>query len=278
MIFNRPAKPEMNKIFDCTMKMKFVYATAIAMMAVACNSERIDEPVQFGEISVALSGEPEVDVITKAAETLDPTSDLAKEYTVRILNSSNSVKYEASLFDFKTQTLELGTYYVTAENCSETQAESGSGKKRLYGRSADITLSPENLSETAVVPCSVANALVSVGFDSSVSGKFSNLKVVLSGGTTRAESIIVEETQAGVITETWFNPSTLTYSITGIFDPSGMNKPVVLEGSRVLSAKDHIQLVVSLNLENGQILIPTVTVDTVLADPTEVSGEFNPYV
>lgn len=278
MIFNRPAKPEMNKIFDCTMKMKFVYATAIAMMAVACNSERIDEPVQFGEISVALSGEPEVDIITKAAETLDPTSDLAKEYTVRILNSSNSVKYEASLFDFKTQTLELGTYYVTAENCSETQAESGSGKKRLYGRSADITLSPENLTETAVVNCTVANALVSVEFDSSISGRFADLKVVLTGGTTRTEALTIEETPVGTVTESWFNPSTLNYTITGTFDPAGMNKAVTLTGSRELSAKDHIKLVVRLNLENGQLVVPNVTVDTVLADPTEVSGEFNPYV
>ena len=92
MIFNRPAQPEMNKIFDCTMKMNLFYATALAVFAVACNSERIDDPVQYGELSVALSGTPEVEVITKSAETLDPTSDLAKEYTVRILNSSNSVR------------------------------------------------------------------------------------------------------------------------------------------------------------------------------------------
>lgn len=258
------------------MKFRFIGVIALAGMAAACTSAGTDIPVRYGELSVALHGEPSVDVLTKAAMTLDPASDEAKEYIVRIYDSEGDEKYEASLFDFKPQTLAFGTYSVTAENCSEAEAENGPGKKRLYGCCEGVILSEEHLSQTAIIGCTVANALVSVVFDSSVSGRLEGLKVVLEGGTERNEPVVIEETPAGNVTETWFNPSTLSYTISGTYDLSGTPKPISITGSRELSARDNVKLVVRLNLENGQ-LAPTVSVDAEMDDPTEIPGEFNPY-
>lgn len=231
---------------------------------------------------MALSGEPSVDVVTRAPETLDPASEAASSYTVSIVDkASDASVYSATYDQFKKQTLPLGTYYVTAENYDEAGAEAardGLGDMRLAGQSADVVLSVAGQSESVTVGCTVANAKVSVVFDASVSGKFSDLTVVLSGGTTADREITVEETTTDVETVTWFNPSTLSYTISGTYDPSGMNKPVSIEGTRSLAAKDNIKLVVKLNLENGQILQPTITYDTAIADPTPVEGEFNPYV
>lgn len=258
---------------------KILTPLAIAFMAVACTS-KVDEPLQYGRLSVALSGEPSVEVVTKA-EALDKTSEDAKDYTVSIYDKSaaSEPKYSATYFDFATQTLPLGTYYVTAENCTESEAESaesGKGKKRIAGQSADVTLAADALTGTATVNCTVTNALVSVKFDASVDGRFSDLKVTLVGGTT-SKTVTVAQTATDVVTGNWFNPQTLTYTISGTFIGSGMNKPVSLSKSIELVAKNNIQLLVKVNLENG-LLTPAVTVDTSIDDPTVENGEFNPYL
>lgn len=254
-------------------KNKFL-TMASALVAVACNTA-IETPVQYGELSVSLAGEPQVEVISKA----DAASEGVSNYTVRIFNESDVKKYESVYNAFETQVLPLGTYYVTAESCSAEAAEEGYGKMRLYGRSADMTLTASALSQTAEVECTVANALVTVRFDESVSGRFSDLKVVVSGGTTQNRTFTVNETAPDVDTEIWFNPSNMTYSISGIFDPEGMNKVINLpEKAIALAAKNNVVLRVSVNLDNGQLLVPTITVNTEMDEPVEdTGGTINPY-
>jgi len=248
------------------------FACAVA----ACNTVSIEQPVQYGELSIALADEPVLEVETKAAETLDKTSEAAKDYTVRVFNSSNQQQGEdVSYYAFETMKLPLGTYYVTAENCSEADAESGNGKMRIAGQSSNVTLDVNNLSQEPTVSCGVTNAKVTVAFDSSVSGKFSNLKVVLEGGTERTSSLTVNETEAGVENETWFNPSTLNYTISGKFN--SLDKDVSLTGSRTLEAKDNIKILVKVNLENGQLSIATIEVDDSINMEEDIEEEFNPY-
>ncbi len=253
------------------MKKILTGALGLALMAVACNT--LGEPeVQYGEISVSL-GEPDVEVVTRAAETLDPSSADAADYTVRILNSSGVEQYKAKYNVFETQRLPLGDYYVTAENCSEAEAEQDNGQMRLFGESAVLTLSADNLSQTVRVDCEVVNSRVAVVFDSTVENRFEGLKVVLAGAST-GRSVTVGQTASGVETETWFNPQTVNYTISGRFTQLG--KDIKIEGSRTLAAKNNIKLVVKLNLSNGQLL-PVVTVNKDIDNPSEIPGEFNPY-
>ncbi len=247
----------MKKILFC--------AFSLACMAVACNSVEEAAPVQYGEISVAL-GEPDVEVITRA-------EDSAADYMVRVFNSNHEMQHEVVYNQFGTCKLPLGIYYVTAENCSEAEAESaneGKGCMRLWGRSTDVVLSVDNLSQTASVNCEVVNARVAVAFDSSVSGRFNDLKVVISG----SREVTVNETAADVETETWFYPQTISYKITGKFIQLG--KDIEISGTKTLEAKNNIKLLVKLNTSNGQLL-PEIVVNTDIDDPTEVPGEFNPY-
>lgn len=254
---------------------KILTAAALALMAVAC-TQKAEEPLQYGELSVALSDEPSVEVLSKAPEALLPTDKEASSYMVRIYDSAHALKYESVYSAFEAQKLPLGTYYVTAENCTEADAEAGNGKMRLYGRSSDVILIADALFQTATVGCTVANAKVSVQFDQSVQGRFADLKVSLDGGTARTAPLVISETETGVVTETWFNPSELTYTISGTFTASGMNKAVNISNTISLEARNNVLLLVKVNLENGQ-LMPSVTVDTQIDDLTEIPEEFNPY-
>ncbi len=256
------------------MKKNFLCVIGLACMAVACNSA-VEEPVQYGEISVAM-GEPEVEVITKA-EALDKTSDQAKAYSVSVFEKGVAdAKYTASYYDFATQKLPLGTYYVTAENCAADKDEVGNGQLRLMGQSPDITLSVENISQTATVNCEIVNAKVSVSFAETITAEnFENLQVVLSRATP-ARTVTVPF--ASGATEVWFDAdSDVSYSIIGTFKSGTYTKPVDMSGNFTLAAKNHVRIVVSVNLNNGQIVAPTITFDTNLNDPTTEDKEFNPY-
>jgi len=254
---------------------KALYILLATIISVAC-SAGLEEPLHYGELSVSLSGEPEVEVLSRASVALDPAATEAAGYMVYIYNSSDEEQYRSSYAGFEAQRLPLGTYYVTAENCTLADAESGNGKMRLYGRSNDITLSLDNLAQTAEVNCTVANAKVCVQFDESVKDRFTDLKVILTGGTTSGRMLTIPETATGVVTETWFNPSELTYSISGTFIAGGLNKDVNIVRTIELQARNNIKLVVKVNVDNGQ-LMPQLNIDTQIDDTKEVSGEFNPY-
>lgn len=254
---------------------KIMTAAALALMAVAC-AQKAEEPLMYGELSVALSGEPSVEVVSKAPEALLPTDEEASAYMVRIYDSADALKYESVYSAFEAQKLPLGTYYVTAENCTEADAETGNGKMRLYGCSSDVNLTADALFQTATVGCTVSNAKVSVQFDQSVKGRFADLNVSLDGGTARTAPLVIPETETGVVTETWFNPSELTYTISGTFTAGGMNKDVNISKTISLKARNNVLLLVKVNLENGQ-LMPSLTVDTQIDDLKEIPEEFNPY-
>ena len=275
--------------------MKFLYAIAVASMAIACNSAIIDSPQRYGTISVSL-GSPDVGVVTKADPvTLTPGSEGASDYTVRIFNDADENKYEVT-YDMFTEpkVLPFDTYYVTVENCNESAAEDGLGVMRLYGRTEDdIILDASCLSASLVINCTVANAKVSVVFDESVKGKFSSLTVTL----TRAEdqennlpSRIVEisqpasfpENAAESVTEAWFNASSvLTYTIEGKFEAGGVNNDISISNEAnepiVLGARNHVKLVVRASY--GEIVsdVQKIDFDTEIADPTVIPGGFNPY-
>ncbi len=251
-------------------KKKFTYLLALAFAVVACDSVRVDEPVQYGEISVALAGNQEV-VVTKAETVIDPESAEAAEYTIRIFDSDDNRKHEARYNEFKSAKLEFGTYYLTAENCSETEAEEGSGKMRVYGRSSDVTLSAQNLSQTVGVTCHVANAKVAVKLDPSVQDRFENFKVVFyrASGST----VTVRDTTGEV--DTWFNPSTVNYTVSGTYSHDGIEEDFEHRSSCELKAKDYVMIVVNVDSQSGQ-LQPTVGFVDTLTESDQTSG-FNPY-
>ena len=237
---------------------KVLILTALTVLAASCQRLEMSKPLQYGSLSVAMDAEVKVEAVTKAAAT-----DL-NNYTVTVAGSAEGLPKSCLYSAFQPLTLPLGTYTVSAENCTSTDAETGNGCKRLYG-STNVTIDEAHLTPTAEFTCSVANALVTVEFDKSATDHIDDLEVSLTGGTSGRT---VSVTTSG--TEVWFNPSTVSWAITG--NIASINKDVDITGSKSLVAKNHLKIVVSVN---GQMAAPTITLDTVrnAAEPVE----FNPY-
>ena len=248
---------------------KVIIITALTVLAASCQRIEMSKPLQYGSLSVAMDAEVKVEAVTKAAATAEEL----KNYNVKVIGQDQaSTSYYDGLYSaFQPLKLPLGTYTVSAENCTSTDAEKGNGCKRLFG-STEVTISESNLNPTAEFTCSVANALVTVEFDKSATDHISGHKVDLKGGTSGRT---VSVTTAG--TEVWFNPPTVSWTITGKI--TSINKDVNITGSKEdLAAKNHLKIVVSVNLENGQISAkPTITLDTNLSEAKEHNEVFNPY-
>lgn len=247
---------------------KVLIMTALTVLAASCQRLEMSKPLQYGSLSVDMDAEVKVEAVTKAAAT-----DL-NNYTVTVAGNAEGLPKSCLYSAFQPLTLPLGTYTVSAENCTstdaETETETGNGCKRLFG-STEVTISESNLTPTAKFTCSVANALVTVVFDASATQHITNLKVELTGGdSNRTVSVNASNT------EVWFNPSTVSWKITGKI--TSINKNVEMTGSKPLVAKNHLKIVVSVNLENGQISAePKINLDTVLDEPEQKDAVFNPY-
>lgn len=248
------------------MKKVFIM-TALTVLAASCQRLEMSKPLQYGSLSVDMDAEVKVEAVTKAAATPEELAD----YKVKVIgqNQASTSYYDGLYSAFQPLKLPLGPYTVSAENCTSTDAENGNGCKRLFG-STEVTISESNLNPTAEFTCSVANALVTVVFDASATQHITNLKVELIGGdSNRTVSVNASNT------EVWFNPSTVSWKITGKI--TSINKNVEMTGSKSLVAKNHLKINVSVNLENGQIsAAPSITLDTNLSEAKQ-NEEFNPY-
>lgn len=249
------------------MKHIFPYIISLAALAASCNSQEMEPSVRYGTLSVALE-EPEIVVQTKTGTLLDKNSDEAAKYTVRVFDSSDVQQYTSTYKDFTAQTLPFGIYYVTAENCTEAEAEDGNGEMRLFGQSTNVTLSKDYQNQTATVTCEVTNAMFTVSFDADAKKHIDNLQVVLTKGTR-----ILTITETDVNTETWFNPGTVSYTISGTFNGNSLE----LKGSKELNAKDDVKLHVKVNMENGELLAPDVSFQASIENVEDKTEGFNPY-
>lgn len=244
---------------------KVIIMTALTVLAASCQRLEMSKPLQYGSLSVDMDAEVKVGAVTKAA------ADDLNNYTVTVAGNAEGLPKSCLYSAFQPLTLPLGTYTVSAENCTSTDAETGNGCKRLYG-STNVTIDESHLTPTAKFTCSVANALVTVVFEDSATQHITDLKVNLTGGDSK-RTVSVNASN----TEVWFNPSDVSWTITGKI--KSINKDVEIEGSKEgLVAKNHLKIVVSVNLENGQIsAAPTITLATDLNTAVEQNEVFNPY-
>ena len=256
-----------------------------ALLAVSCNTVSIEEPVQYGTLAVSLSGDPVIEVVSKAAETLTP--DKAANYNIAVYTSAdcsgNPVEGTAKKYSELTSPVVLpaATYYVWAESCTAADAESGKGVMRFEGVSPAVEVRP-GFASTATVECTVANAVVTVNFDDSVDGKINDLKVTLVRETP---SRSVEVAYADVAGEdekqqqVWFNAkSTVKYTISGT--SAITQQPLTGEGCTgtlpTLNAGNNVQLNIKVASDNG-VLTVLSDVEINVPETTVKPDGFNPY-
>ena len=253
--------------------------TLVAILAVSCESAKVDSSVSYGKLSVSLTEvEPEIEVSTKSAQL---TPQEAANYNVAVYSnkecSGDPVIEALKYSEFGSQTIATGTYYVSAESCNETEAEAcedfPNGQKRLYGVSDAVEVTTDDVAEASVI-CEVANAHVTVSFDPETiyDGdvcRFENLNVTLQSESKKAE---VSHSKTDV--QHWFNPNQLTYTITGKFIAT--DKQVDYSGTYDLDAKSNIKLIVKVNLDNG-IIVPSISVQKDITEAEDITQGFNPY-
>ena len=265
------------------MKKNFLYMMSAALLAVSCNTVRIEEPAGYGTLAVSLSGDPVIEVVSKAAETLTP--DKAANYNIAVYTSAdcsgNPVEGTAKKYSELTSPVVLpaATYYVWAESCTAAEAESGKGSMRFEGVSPAVEVRP-GFASTATVGCNVANAVVTVNFDDSVAGKINDLKVTLTRETT-SRSVEVAYSEDATRQQVWFNAkSIVTYTISGI--SAITHQPLTGEGCTgtlpTLNAGNNVQLNIKVASDNGVLTVSAdVEVETSVPETTVKPDGFNPY-
>ena len=244
--------------------MKKVFHLAI-IAALAAGCQTLDIHQSMGSLSVSL--EPEVNVEVKACEENDKDN-----YIVSVTSASavSDPPYKSAFKDFKPLSLPMGTYTVSAENCTAEEAVSGYGHKRLMG-SKDVTLSYENPNQTVNLDCVLVNSLISIIFDPSVTGVFNDLKVTVKSGDRS-----VEIKEGDTVREAWFNPAAISWTISGVSKATG--KTVSQEGSRTLEAKQNLKITVKVTYTDGMISgTPDISIDSKISKLEENKNDINPY-
>lgn len=251
--------------------MKNLIKTAsIVLLAVSCQRVQMLAPqTQYGSLGVSLKTESEL--VTKAESGVSlTTSDLNLKI---VENAGSAIKYEGKYTDYTPLSLPMNTSYtVSAENCTETDAETGNGQIRVYG-SNEVTIS--SLSNNVSFTCTVQNARVEVAFDPSVATYANNdLKVQLTSGKRKIETAYSADPCVF-----WFNPTAengFSWTISGSLKDT--NAAINKSGSRTLVAKDNIRLNVSIK-SNGQLNIAedAITIDTTINEEASIDGSYNPY-
>lgn len=266
------------------MKNLYIYITALFVI-LSCTAENLPDASESGYISVAIAADYGTAPQTKALVMLDDQQ--AASYVIGVYNSDGTrAEYndgtgeipEAYLKDFRAVEVALGrSYYVTAASCSESEAEIGKGCPRYEGASDVFTLNASNISQIAEVVCYQTNALMTVKFDESVAGKFDALKVELKSDVNPDRILTILETDG--TQNLYFNPSEVTYNITGTYKGTDhiATTAVSFSGTRVLAAKDNVCLNVKVNLDFGLAVVPTVSVIEGMDDEVDVENVIDPY-
>lgn len=221
-----------------------------SLVSVSC-SQKAEPEMRFGRLDVSVNSEPEITVSTKASEY--------DGYNVAIFSSEDqqqgeTVKYSA----FEPVILPYGTYYVTAESCTTTEAETitevSKGKMRLAGKSDNITLNAENWNASALVHCTVANSCVTAIFDESVTANPNltdcNVTVYTDAASTIYSSASPLDISDGKTY--WVNVrKQITYIFTAKFNLTSTPKEISVEKTINLDAAKKLELTFKVESDSG---------------------------
>lgn len=243
--------------------------TYIAIVAIAVSCSKIQE--QYGSLSLSISSDVEVDIQTRSEQT-----GIYDSYNIHIAGvHTGNDPYSRSLVYGDTDwpfMLPYGLYSIMAESCTEDVAHSsndGYGCVRFMGVTEDVQVkSPSSLATAVSVVCTMANAKVSVVFDSGFLSDFENVRAEIILGERDVE---ITSAQASDI-QAYFNVeagSVLTYSVYGTIDATELK----YTSSIVLNPAKHARLTFKSN-HNG-VLGPQVSVDKEIGT-NEISGSINP--
>ncbi len=220
------------------------------------------------------------------ATTTQITPEEAANFLITIYKGSDIVRQTVRLGDLDTRLSAGYGYTVTAESCSETEAESandGWGQKRFAGLSASFAIVAGKT--TAVdVGCSVANAGIELTYDESLLDYFTSVEVTVKSGNRT-----LTFTKSGQIA--YFNTNvdglrTATYTITAVGPNSTLTKEGTLDLGKAKMSHINLQyeigtfelsvLVEEADLTDDEVVIHEEDIQTD-DGKTEVNATFTGY-
>ena len=262
------------------MKKRYLFAAAGLMMLAACTNN--DEPhvEQYGTISLGMSSD--ISISTRAT-TLSATELANYQITINQSGATEAIKegtYSSLFITDNTMTLKTGTgYTLTAASCTDAEAENaneGKGQMQLKGTSSSFAVNA-NQTTNVTVACTVANARLSVMWDSSITGQssvFTNLKAEIYENSNNSRKFTFTN-DANTNPQPWFNidndpklNGTISYNFNGTAKSYNFS-------SIAIAAAKHVKLTISASADNGQISV-TITVDNTVTDDNQ-SIITNPY-
>ena len=265
------------------MKKTFLYMIAAALTAVSCNEIRIEEPVKYGTLSISLAGEPSVDVVTKTDGAL--SSEQAAGYNIAVYNNAGCTgspvfgpkKY--SSLGSEPIVLAEGNYYVWAESCDTSDAESGNGCIRLEGKSEQAVQVKAGFAADASVTCYVANAKISVTFDASVDDKFGGNELTVTFiGSDPERTVTATKDSKGPF---WFNAGQIVkYTISDVNFTYVSDCSIKIDKDKnpvALAPKDNFELKISVSESADGTLSLTPSVNKTVEKAPDITAGFNPY-
>lgn len=262
------------------MKKRYFFAAAGLMMLAACTNNDEPQVEQYGTISLGMSSD--ISVSTRAT-TLDAAQLANYQIAINQSGTADAIKEGtyASLFNTgNTMTLKTGTgYTLTAASCTDAEAESANenkGQMQLKGTSSSFAVNA-NQTTNVTVACTVANATLSVMWDSSITSQasvFSDLKAEIYENSNASRKFTFTN-NTSTDPKPWFNidrdpelQGTISYKF------NGTAKSYTFSGIALAAAK-HVKLTISASANNGQISVSITVDDTVTDDDQSITT--NPY-
>ena len=232
---------------------------AALLIASACN-KNVMEPQRMGAISLALSSDNEVVVSTKA-DGVDHSGFLVDIYGTTFLGQD----YASEQYIYSEMPAQVvipyGYYYVSAQSCTESSAQTGLGQVWYYGVSDRVDV----LSQTpanASVSCKMINGKVTLTIDESFLEDFEDVTADITA--TRTVSLTTEQTI--VPTDVYFNTPVegvqLTYTVYGTVKSTGVRvKYSNADSVNPLTLHPAKWAKITIRSNHNGVIGPDVTVD-----------------
>lgn len=190
-----------------------LYKSAALLLLSACNKV-VMEPQRMGAISLSLASDAEVVVDTKA-DAVDCSGFLVDIYGETFLGMDYAS--EQYVYSEMPDAVEIpyGYYFVSAQSCLETTAETGLGCVRYQGVSDQVDVLSQAPANVAVT-CKMVNGKVTMTFDESFLEDFSDVTVDI----TATRTVTMTDEEANAPSDVYFNVpaggSQLIYTIHGV--------------------------------------------------------------
>ena len=246
-----------------------LHIAAVLLVLSACN-KAVMEPQKMGAITLSLSSDREVVVSTKADE-VDHSDFLVDIYGTTLVGQDYSLETPYIYSEMPEQvTIPYGYYYVSAQNCTQEDAEKGFGQIWYSGVSERVDVVSNTPAEVTVM-CKMNNAKVTMTIDESFFEDFRDVTAEI----TATRTVSLTEEDAATPTDVYFNAPAdgvlLTYVVYGTLKSTGMELKYQNPQPALLLQPAKWAKVTIMSNHNG-IIGPDVTVDGSMGGDTFIES------